>query len=82
MEEIKDMYDYVIIDTPPVLAVTDPQIMANKCDGVVFVVASGKTHKDRAIRAKELLEKAKSQLLGVVVNRMDNKENGYYQAYR
>ena len=81
MEEIKDMYDYVIIDTPPILAVTDPQIMANKCDGVVFVLASGKTHKDRSIRAKDLLEKAKSQLLGVVVNRMDNKENGYYQAY-
>ena len=43
MEEIKDMYDYVIIDTPPILAVTDPQIMANKCDGVVFVLARGKT---------------------------------------
>ena len=75
MEEIKNMYDYIIIDTPPILAVTDPQIMANKCDGVVFVVASGKTHKDRSIRAKDLLEKAKSHLLGVVVNRMDNKEN-------
>ena len=67
----KNRYDYVIIDTPPILAVTDPQIMANKCDGVVLVVASGKTKKDRSIRAKELLEKAKSQLLGVVVNRMD-----------
>ena len=82
MEEIKDMYDYVIIDTPPVLAVTDPQIMANKCDGVVFVVARGKTHKERSIRAKELLENAKSQLLGVVINGVTKEESSYYQEYK
>ena len=82
MEEIKDMYDYVIIDTPPVLAVTDPQIMANKCDGVVFVLASGSNYRDRSIRAKDLLENAKSQLLGVVINGVTKEESSYYQEYK
>lgn len=79
MEELEDQFDYVIFDTPPVLAVTDPQILANKCDGVVIVVASGKTHKDRAVKAKELLEKADAQLLGVVVNGVDSKSGVYYE---
>ncbi len=57
IDELKNRFDYIVFDTPPVLAVTDPQIMANKCDGIVMVVASGKTKKDRAVKAKELLEK-------------------------
>lgn len=47
MKELKHRFDYIIFDTPPVLAVTDSQVLANKCDGVVMVVASGKTRKDR-----------------------------------
>ncbi|MBP2241870.1 capsular exopolysaccharide synthesis family protein [Cytobacillus eiseniae] len=81
LRELRNKFDYVIFDTPPVLAVTDPQILANKCDGVVFVIYSGKTTKERAIKAKELLEKAKSQLLGVVVNGVDSKKNDYYGQY-
>lgn len=78
MEELKGMYEYVVFDTPPVLAVTDPQIMAHKSDGVVIVVSSGKTSREGAMKAKELLEKAKAQLLGVVVNEVKSKAD-YYQ---
>ncbi|NRD76339.1 CpsD/CapB family tyrosine-protein kinase [Bacillus sp. BRMEA1] len=74
-------YDFVVYDTPPILVVTDSQIMANKCDGVVLVVASGKTTKDQALKAKELLEKANSNLLGVVVNGVENKKGIYYGQY-
>lgn len=81
MMEIEERYDYVVYDTPPVLAVTDAQIIANRCDGVVLVVASGKTHKERAIRAKELLEKAKSRILGVVVNGVESKKTEIYSQY-
>lgn len=81
MEQLKDQFDYVVFDTPPVLAVTDPQIVANKCDGVVMVVSSGKTQKDKAVKAKELLEKAKSRLLGVVVNGVESKKREYYRQY-
>lgn len=82
IENLNSQYEYVVFDTPPILAVTDSQIIANKCDGVVMVVACGKTHKDRVLKAKELLEKAGSQMLGVVVNGVEEKMNGYYGHYR
>lgn len=82
IEELKIIYDYVIFDTPPILSVTDSQILANKSDGVVMVVSSGKTRKDRALKAKELLERANAQILGVVVNGVQPKPNEYYGHYR
>lgn len=78
IEELKSLYEYVVFDTPPVLAVTDPQIMANKCDGVVMVVASGKTSIAGAVKAKNLLEKAKGQLIGVVVNEVEAMNTVYH----
>lgn len=81
IQELQVQFDYVLFDTPPVLAVTDAQVLANKCDGVVMVVASGKTQKEQALKAKELLEKAKSPLLGVVVNGIESSNSEYYRAY-
>lgn len=81
MKKLEEMYDYVVYDSPPVLAVTDAQIIANRCNGVVLVIASGKTHKERALRAKELLEKAKSKILGVVINGVDSKKTEFYSQY-
>lgn len=81
MEELKELYDYIIFDTPPILLVTDSQIMASKCNGVILVVASSKTKKDRAMKAKELLEKANSHLLGVVVNGVVAMGSGNYGHY-
>lgn len=81
MRDLKEDYEYVIYDSPPILAVTDSQTIASKCDGVVMVIASGKTQKDRAIKAKDLLEKAGSKMLGVVINRVEEKKNEYYGHY-
>ncbi|MBK5462542.1 polysaccharide biosynthesis tyrosine autokinase [Peribacillus sp. TH27] len=78
INELKGIYDYIIFDTPPVLVVTDSQIVANKCDGVIMVVASGKTNKQSAVKAKELLEKANTALLGVVLNGMESDTSNYY----
>ncbi|MGW6435869.1 CpsD/CapB family tyrosine-protein kinase [Peribacillus butanolivorans] len=78
INELKGIYDYIIFDTPPVLLVTDSQIVANKCDGVIMVVASGKTNKQSAVKAKELLEKANTALLGVVLNGMESDTSNYY----
>ncbi|GIN62010.1 tyrosine-protein kinase YwqD [Robertmurraya siralis] len=78
MKELNTFYDYVIYDTPPLLVVADPQIIANRCDGTVLVIASGKTQKDRALKAKELLVKAKSKILGVVVNGVESMKDEYY----
>lgn len=74
-------FDIVIVDTPPVLAVTDAQILANKCDGVILVVTSGKTDREGAIKAKDLLLNAKGKLLGVVLNKKEIKQNDYYYYY-
>lgn len=79
-EIAKEKYDMVVFDTPPVLAVTDAQVLANQCDGTVLVVGSGKTEVESAQKTKELLIAAKAKLLGVVLNRkkMESKDNYYY----
>jgi protein-tyrosine kinase len=81
LEKALDEYDVVLFDTPPVLAVTDAQVLANICDGVVFVISSGKTESEMAIKAKELLEAAKAKILGVVLNRKKMKEGENYYYY-
>ncbi|MBM7652551.1 CpsD/CapB family tyrosine-protein kinase [Neobacillus cucumis] len=79
--DAKEMFDYVIFDTPPLLAVADPQIIANQCDGSVLVVYSEKTEIDQAKKSKELLQNAQSKLLGVVLNHKEIKNNDYYYYY-
>ncbi|RYL93940.1 CpsD/CapB family tyrosine-protein kinase [Sporolactobacillus sp. THM19-2] len=76
------LFDTVIIDTPPVLAVTDAQILANLCDGTVLVVRSGETEKEAALKAKDLLSKAKAKVLGVVLNgKPISKSDSHYYYY-
>ncbi|MFJ5717790.1 CpsD/CapB family tyrosine-protein kinase [Neobacillus sp. NPDC093127] len=81
MEEVKAQFDYCILDTPPLLAVADPQILANKCDGSILVVYSEKTEIEQAKKAKELLDHAQSKLLGVVLNHKEIKNSDYYYYY-
>ncbi|GIN58823.1 protein-tyrosine kinase [Lederbergia ruris] len=80
-EKAKERYDLIIFDTPPVLAVTDAQILANKCDGTVLVVASGKTELESAQKTKELLSAAQAKLLGVVLNNKKMEKTDYYYYY-
>ncbi|MGH0606923.1 CpsD/CapB family tyrosine-protein kinase [Bacillus mycoides] len=72
------MYDLVLLDLPPILAVTDAQIMANYCDASILVVRSDATKKEDAVKAKGLLESAKGKLLGVVLNDCDREQSLYY----
>lgn len=74
-------YDYVFFDTPPVLAVTDAQVLANQCDGTVLVINSGKTEIEAAQKAKELLDAAQAKLLGAVLNNQKITESSYYYYY-
>lgn len=74
-------YDLVIFDTPPVLAVTDAQVLANQCDGTVLVVSSGTTEIESAQKAKDLLQATKGKLLGVVLNNREVKDTSYYYYY-
>ncbi|WP_420846140.1 CpsD/CapB family tyrosine-protein kinase [Neobacillus notoginsengisoli] len=81
LKEAQDHFDMVLFDTPPVLAVTDAQILANKCDGTLLVIYSGKTEIELVTKAKELLESAKGKLLGTVLNHKEIKGNDYYYQY-
>ena len=76
-----ESFDMILIDTPPVLAVTDAQILANQCDGTILVVNSGGTHIEAAIKAKELLLAANGKLLGTVLNNKKIQESQYYYYY-
>lgn len=81
MEETRNQYDLIILDSPPVLAVTDAQILANRCDGTILVLSSGKTEVEQAERAKELLEKSSAKIIGTVLNRKPAKQSHYYYYY-
>lgn len=81
LKEMKKQFDMVIFDTPPILAVADAQILANQVDASILVVSSGKTDKEAALKAKELLVHAKSKLLGAVLNNRKADSGNYYYYY-
>lgn len=82
LETVKERFDMVILDAPPVLAVTDASVLASKVDGIVLVVAAGTVRPEIASKAKDLLEKANGHILGVVLNRVEiEKKDAYYYYY-
>jgi len=81
IKEASATYDMVLFDSPPLLAVTDGQILASKCDGTLLIVSSGKTEIEQAIKAKDLLNSVNSQLLGVILNNKKLKNPHYYSYY-
>lgn len=68
LEELKQQYDVILFDTPPVLSVTDALIISSLCDGVILVVNSGKVKKDVVKKAKAHLEHVNARILGAVLN--------------
>lgn len=81
INEANQLYDMILFDTPPVLAVADAQILANLVDGVVLVVRSKQTEYEAAIKAKEALEPAQAKLLGTVLNDREKTNVNYYYYY-
>jgi capsular exopolysaccharide synthesis family protein len=73
-------FDWVIVDTPPVLAVTDASILTQWVSGVTFVVGSEMTRRRLAERAIETLAAGRPRILGAVLNRVDVSRNKYYYA--
>lgn len=87
MEEVltaaKERTDMVIIDTPPVLAVTDAVLLSTKVDGTVIVVASQRTHNDMLVKAQMKLERVNANIVGTILNRFPVQKQGnyYYRDY-
>lgn len=81
-DQALDTYDLLIFDTPPVLSVTDGVILANRCEGAILVVNSGKTEREQALKAKEALTtSSKTRLLGVVINNVKAQKDTAYTQY-
>ena len=82
IESMRKVYDYVIIDCPPLGLVVDAAIVARECDGAIMVVESAKTKYRLAQAVKEKLEYTGIPILGVVLNKIERKKNtGYYNKY-
>ncbi len=75
----KNRYDMILLDLPPVIAVTDAAVLASATDGIIFVIKSGRNNQDEILRAKRLLEKVNGNVLGVVLNNVDAR--GDYSSY-
>ena len=82
LENARELYDYIIIDTPPMLNLIDGAIIANQCDGAVIVVESGGISYRMAQKVKSQLEKSGCRILGAVLNRVGGEYgSGYYKKY-
>jgi non-specific protein-tyrosine kinase len=80
IDTLVEQFDIVLFDTPPVIAVTDAAVLGVKVDGALLVINAGKTRRDQAERAKELLEKARVRIIGAALTNAprDNGAAGYY----
>lgn len=80
LDRIKENYDMVIIDTPPVGIVTDATILGKYIDGMIIVISSGKVDVEMSKKTKNDLQKVGVDILGAIINKTDtNKDNDYYR---
>jgi capsular exopolysaccharide synthesis family protein len=83
LRQLADDYDYVFVDTPPVLPVSDPLVVAPLVDGVIVVIRLGRTTRDRMQRASKALERVNATTLGVVPNMSGKgRDRDYRYPYR
>lgn len=79
---LKEISDFILIDCPPVIAVTDACVLARKADGVFLVLDANQVRPEMAIKAKELFENAQGVILGAILNRAEvESEHSYYYYY-
>jgi Mrp family chromosome partitioning ATPase len=84
MAELYPQFDYILIDSPPLLAVDDAAALAPRADGVLMIVRGSFTSARMARRALDLLRQRQAHVLGLVLNRAlpSASEQRYYQQYR
>lgn len=80
LEALRGRYDFVIVDTPPLLAVSDPSVVAPRVDGVLLTIRVSKNGRPHAERAREILMGLGAKIVGVVVNGVGRWRDGYENA--
>jgi capsular exopolysaccharide synthesis family protein len=78
---LRGRFVHVVVDTAPLLLVTDATILSRLVDGVLLVVESGVTARRALLRAHKILESAGGRILGTVLNKWDARNEGYYSGY-
>jgi capsular exopolysaccharide synthesis family protein len=85
LQDLKERFDVIVIDSPPVLALTDAQVLCSQVDGVVMIVAAESTSKEEVQRAQAMLRHAGGRLLGAVFNKVRRADStpgyGTYASY-
>lgn len=81
LQRAKEQYDYVLIDTPPVMPVTDALIVSRFVDGMILVIASAEIKVEMARDVKNQLVNAGANILGVVLNKVRSEHHGYGYGY-
>jgi capsular exopolysaccharide synthesis family protein len=84
LASLNEHFDWVVVDSPPVMAVIDAALAAHSVSGVLFVVGAERTSRHAAQRALDQLEQVQAKFIGAVLNRVDLERNAYYysQYYR
>lgn len=78
---LKKVYDYIIIDTPPLGNVVDSAIISSQCDGTALVMASGAISARFAEEIVEQIKNTGTRFLGIILNKVSMSGNGYYGKY-
>jgi capsular exopolysaccharide synthesis family protein len=81
LEQWRNDYDYIVLDTPPVLALTDAAILASMSDGILLVVRTGVTRRQTLCRTRDLLRGVKTRTIGVILNDFDSNSSAYFAHY-
>ena len=81
LSRLQEAFDFVVIDTPPVNAVTDPAVLATIADGVIMVIESGRTSYGAVTHAKQTLDRVGANVIGAVLNKVRTGRGGEAYAY-
>jgi non-specific protein-tyrosine kinase len=81
VDELKGMFDVIVFDSPPALAVVDANLLARSCDATLMVVFAASTKSHVLVKAKEQLRQAGARLVGTVLNQVTKNSGGYYEYY-
>ena len=81
LKKVHSSYDYIILDAPPILPVTDAEIIARKVDGIIMVVRSAKTQRETVSHAESLLKQVDANILGFILTHVKYYIPGYLYRY-
>ena len=81
LDQLREQYDHIVVDTPPSLSVTDAVVLSQRADAVVLVIRSGQTTKQALRRARDILARVNAKVVGVLLNAVDLSSPDYYYYY-